>query len=78
MWMLLFSTAISATNMASNYFSQETFEEKMASEEKDNENQPLILTQMPEEIIEKILALLTYNDLAEARGVSVNTSWSTM
>lgn len=39
--------------------------------EEENEKQIIILTQLPEEIIEKILTSLSYNDLAEIRGVSL-------
>lgn len=39
--------------------------------EEENEIQIIILTQLPEEIIEKILTSLSYNDLAEIRGVSL-------
>lgn len=60
----------SSIKMASNLFSDETYEEKMEREE-ENEKQIIILTQLPEEIIEKILTSLSYNDLAEIRGVSL-------
>lgn len=60
--------------MASNLFSDETYEEKMERKE-ENEKQIIILTQLPEEIIEKILTSLSYNDLAEIRGVSLHINF---
>nr|XP_022330460.1 F-box only protein 28-like [Crassostrea virginica] len=54
--------------MASNYISTESEEKKMDIEE-ENDKGVLILTQLPEELIEKILSLLSFNDLAEIRGV---------
>lgn len=60
--------------MASNLFSDETYEEKMERVE-ENEKQVIILTQLPEEIIEKILTSLSYNDLAEIRGVSLHINF---
>ena len=42
--------------------------------DEENDKGVLILTQLPEELIEKILSLLSYNDLAEIRGVSNQTS----
>lgn len=41
----------------------------------ENEKQVIILTQLPEEIIEKILTSLSYNDLAEIRGVSLHINF---
>ena len=68
----------SVTNMASNYISTESEEKKMDIEE-ENDKGVLILTQLPEELIEKILSLLSFNDLAEIRGVSNQTScWRTV
>lgn len=64
----------SSIKMASNLFSDETYEEKMEREE-ENEKQIIILTQLPEEIIEKILTSLSYNDLAEIRGVSLHINF---
>lgn len=43
--------------------------------EEENEKQIIILTQLPEEIIEKILTSLSYNDLAEIRGVSLHINF---
>lgn len=64
----------SSVKMASNLFSDETYEEKMERVE-ENEKQVIILTQLPEEIIEKILTSLSYNDLAEIRGVSLHINF---
>lgn len=64
----------SCVKMASNLFSDETYEEKMERVE-ENEKQVIILTQLPEEIIEKILTSLSYNDLAEIRGVSLHINF---
>lgn len=64
----------SSIKMASNLFSDETYEEKMERKE-ENEKQIIILTQLPEEIIEKILTSLSYNDLAEIRGVSLHINF---
>lgn len=72
--LLLPFAGFSSIKMASNLFSDETYEEKMEREE-ENEKQIIILTQLPEEIIEKILTSLSYNDLAEIRGVSLHINF---
>ncbi|XP_062584313.1 F-box only protein 28-like [Saccostrea cucullata] len=54
--------------MAFTCFIGKSYDKKMETEKDTTEKQVLLLTQLPEEIVEKILSLLTYNELAEIRG----------